>query len=54
LRIGRLDEQAMMLTFDLLEAISEGVQEILVGGDDLATGREFDDGLNARYSGPRA
>ena len=48
LRVGRLDEHAMMLAFDLVEAIAEHVEEILVGGDDFAIGREFDDRLDAR------
>ena len=38
----------MRLALDLLESISEQLEEILIGGDDFAGRREFDDGLNQR------
>jgi hypothetical protein len=50
MRIRRLDEKAMVLPLNLLEAIAKNIQKILVGGDDLAARCEFNDPLNARDS----
>ena len=35
----------VMLTFDLVQRIAQRLQEILVGADELAVEREFDDSL---------
>ena len=43
--VGRLDEQAVVLALDLLQAIAEHLEEILVGGDDGAVEVELDDRL---------
>ena len=48
LRVGRIDEHAMMLAFDLFEAIAERIEENVIGADDFAGRGEFDDPLNAR------
>ena len=43
--VGRLDKHAVMLAFDLVQAVAERLQEILVGGDDRAVEVELDHGL---------
>ena len=48
LRIRRLDEKAVVLPLDLIEAIAKKIQEIFIRGDDLTARGEFNDALNAR------
>ena len=40
-----------MPSLDFLEAIADEAQKILVGGDDLAAGRELNDRLNVQNRG---
>ena len=48
LRIGGLDEHAVVAALDLIEAIAERLQEIFIGRDDAPVGGELDDGLRPR------
>lgn len=48
--IGR-HEHGVLLSLDLIEGIAEGVQEILVGGQDRAVHPEFDHGLRMTNGG---
>ena len=40
-----------MPPLDFLEAIADEAQKIVIGGDDLAAGRELNDSLNAQNRG---
>ena len=44
-RLDRIDEQAVMLAFDLVERIAHRFQEVVVGGQHMAIHRELDDRL---------
>ncbi len=48
LRIGRIDEHAVMAPLDFVEVISEQVEKIVIRLDDAAIDREFDDALRPR------
>src|ERR1700739_3454915 len=43
--VGFIDEHAVMFALDLIQGIAEGIQKILVGGDDSSIHMELDHGL---------
>ncbi|MNV44372.1 hypothetical protein D3C71_1361280 [compost metagenome] len=54
LGFGTVAEQAVMLPHHFVERVLHGFQEVLVGADDLAFGREFDHGHRAADRGEPA
>ncbi|MNF79130.1 hypothetical protein D3C84_613360 [compost metagenome] len=54
LGFGTVAEQAVMLPHHFVERVLHGFQEVLVGGDDLAFGCEFDHGHRAADRGEPA
>ncbi len=46
-RIGRIAELGVRLALDFAERVAHGVEEVAVGGQDVAGGREFDHRLGA-------
>ena len=45
--MGRVDEDAVVLALNLVEPVAQGLEEQIVGLDDLASGGEFNDRVRA-------